>query len=790
MKFKRKILLSKEEIGEIINNNNSPIISIITPYFNGQDYIEETAQSVLNQTFTNFEWIIVNDGSSKEGKEKLKEISKLDDRIKIVNTGTTKNKLIVNKEHIDEKKKDMYSNVQQNSFGPAIARDVGINSSAQSARYIVFLDADDLYDKTYLECCFWTLETHPKASWTYTDSVNFGARNFLWRKWYDVEWELKENILLVSSCIRKKDLLEVGCFGINEKKVYEDWYLWVKLIKAGKYPVRMSSLLTYYRQKKEVGELKASNNSNRKRALKIIEEAKRDIVYYKDGIQYPKYDYNWEDIEENNNIIAEKVPMKNQIKSKRINVLMILPWMVTGGADRFNLNLVKNMDKRKFSFTIITTLPSSNDWRKQFEKYATVYDLTTFLDMKDWTSFINYIINNNNINLIFNSNSEFGYKVLPYLKARYPQIPICDFVHMEEWYIRNGGFSRDSNGVQNVIDKTFTCNENSRSIFIKHFKRKPEEVKAIYIGVDEKKFDPEKYNREDLLEKFKYGNYLKNKIIISYVCRIADQKRPYLFFEVIKKLAEIRDDFVAIVAGDGPMLDGLKRKVKQQRLEKYFVFVGNIKRTERIYAISDLSINTSIKEGLALTSYESLAMGVPVVSSDVGGQKELITNEVGIIVPCIQDEKEIWNFDYSEEEILNYVVAIQKIINNLKFYKSSCRKRILQQFTIDSLIKNMEKEFIELTQNPNKEKIENGEQLAKNINLSKELISLYLVSCERQYEWLCEEFNEKNIHRLVSRSRNKKKFYEHTLEYKLKHPVVVALRKIGIYEDAKRLLGI
>ena len=183
-------------------------------------------------------------------------------------------------------------------------------------------------------------------------------------------------------------------------------------------------------------------------------------------------------------------------------------------------------------------------------------------------------------------------------------------------------------------------------------------------------------------------------------------------------------------------------------------------------------------------------MGVTVVSSDVGGQKELITNEVGIIVPCIQDEKEIWNFDYSEEEILNYVVAIQKIINNLKFYKSSCRKRILQQFTIDSLIKNMEKEFIELTQNPNKEKIENGEQLAKNINLSKELISLFLVSCERQYEWLCEEFNEKNIHRLVSISRNKKKFYEHTLEYKLKHPVVVALRKIGIYEDAKRLLGI
>ena len=633
MKYRGKILnLGKEEIGKIqdkieeknndniqkkeltkdnkennkIKKSSSPIISIITPYHNGQDYIEETAQSVLNQTFTNFEWIIVDDASSKEGKEKLKEIEKLDDRIKVINTEKTKNELVLNEEYIDECQNPPSQNSQsKNSIGPAGARDLGIRNSAKSAKYIVFLDADDLYDKTYLECCYWTLETHPEASWTYTDSVNFGARNFLWRKWYDVEWELKENLLLVSACVRKNDLLEVGCFGIKEKKVYEDWYLWVKLIKIGKFPVRMSSLLTYYRQKDGTSELQASNDSNRKRALKIIEDAARDIVYYKDGVQFPKYDYDWEDIEEEElekkilfevqggsktdqqgisllyepRISEMQVLTKNsnpnisrKAKSEKINILMILPWMVTGGADRFNLNLVKKMDKRKFSFTIVTTVPSQNEWRRQFEKYATVYDLTTFLDMKDWTSFINYIINKNNINLIFNSNSEFGYKILPYLKAKHPQIPICDFVHMEEWYIRNGGFSRDSSSVQNVIDKTFTCNENSRNVFIDHFKRKPEDIKTIYIGVDEKKFDPEKFDKEDLLKKFKYGEELKNKIIISYVCRIAEQKRPFLFFDVIKKLSEIRDDFVAIVAGDGPMLEGLKRKVKQYRLEKYFVF--------------------------------------------------------------------------------------------------------------------------------------------------------------------------------------------------------------------------
>ena len=55
--------IDKEEI--------KPIISIITPYYNAEEYIEETAKSVLNQTFPFFEWIIVDDGSDNKGKEKL-----------------------------------------------------------------------------------------------------------------------------------------------------------------------------------------------------------------------------------------------------------------------------------------------------------------------------------------------------------------------------------------------------------------------------------------------------------------------------------------------------------------------------------------------------------------------------------------------------------------------------------------------------------------------------------------------------------------------------------------------
>lgn len=668
--------------------------------------------------------------------------------------------------------------------GPAQARDFGIKNSSESSRYIVFLDADDLYNKTFLECCYWTLETHPDASWAYTDSINFGTKNFYWRKWYDPEWEIKENILIVSACIRKKDLLEVECFGIKEKRVYEDWYLWIKLIKAGKYPIRMNSLLTYYRQKKGRSELNESSRYNKKNALKLIQNAKKDIINYKQGIQFPKYDYNWEKIEEKEyNIYFSK-------NNGKINILMIIPWMVTGGADKFNLDLVKKMDKRKFEFTIITTLPSKNEWRKYFEQYANIYDLTTFLDIKDWISFINYIIKKNSINLIFNSNSSFGYNIIPYLKAKHPEIPIVDYVHMEEWYWKNGGFARNSAVNQKVIDKTFTCNENTRKILIENFKKNCEEVKTIYIGVDEEKFNPHNYNKKNILESLEKNNinHIKGKIVISYICRISEQKRPYLFLEIVKKLLKVRDDFIVIVCGDGPLLEGMKIRVAKEKLSNYFIFLGNIKNTQEIYKISDVTVNTSIKEGIALTSYESLAMGVPVVSSDVGGQKELIKEDVGRIVPCIQNEKEILNFNYTEKEIENYVVAIQNVLNNLKIFKSKCRQRILDKFTTKNMIKSMEKEFIKIVKNPSKEKFKQGKELQKNMSILKELISTYIVSNKDEYEWLVKEFNEKNVHKIDFNNSRRKEFYEKTLEYKIKHPIVVALRRIGIYEDVRNFV--
>lgn len=219
------------------------------------------------------------------------------------------------------------------------------------------------------------------------------------------------------------------------------------------------------------------------------------------------------------------------------------------------------MDKEKYEFTILSMLPSTNEWRQDFEKYATVYDLTSFLDRKNWISFINYIIEKNNIDIILNTNSQFGYNALPYLKARYSEIPIIDYVHMEEWYTRNGGFSRDSSSFESVIDKTYTCNGNSKKVFVDYFGRNEDEIQTMYIGVDEKKFNPELLNKEEILKEYRITP--NEKFIISYICRIAEQKRPYLLIEILKELSKRRDDFLVAIAGERTIFTRSNEKSKK-----------------------------------------------------------------------------------------------------------------------------------------------------------------------------------------------------------------------------------
>jgi len=183
------------------------LVSIIIPYFKKKDYILDAVNSVLNQTYQNFEIIIVYDDSSKSELPLIYEIQKLDNRIRVL--------------------------INEKNIGAGLSRNIGIKNS--NGKYIAFLDADDIWKTEKLKKQINIMEQN-SLSITHTSYEIIDKNN----KQVDIRNAMQLNFKkLLKSCdvglstvMIKKDLF-------NEKnkflsiKTKEDYILWLSLSKNG-----------------------------------------------------------------------------------------------------------------------------------------------------------------------------------------------------------------------------------------------------------------------------------------------------------------------------------------------------------------------------------------------------------------------------------------------------------------------------------------------------------------------------------------------------------------------------
>ena len=133
----------------------APAVSIVTPYFNPGQIFHQTAASVFGQSFQQWEWIIVDDGSDEpESAAILEDYVRQDPRIRVIRSPVRS--------------------------GPAAARNLGV--ARARASYIAFIDSDDLYEPTALEKWLWFLESHSQFAMVKGFHVGFGAKNTCGRR--------------------------------------------------------------------------------------------------------------------------------------------------------------------------------------------------------------------------------------------------------------------------------------------------------------------------------------------------------------------------------------------------------------------------------------------------------------------------------------------------------------------------------------------------------------------------------------------------------------------------------
>ncbi len=472
---------------------------------------------------------------------------------------------------------------------------------------------------------------------------------------------------------------------------------------------------------------------------KIIRAAARNADETIKAIEYPK--------EKTHNPYYEPVPFclgeayKIKQVCKKIRILMMIPWMVTGGADKFNLEFVSGLNKEKYEIGILTTVASDNEWHQRFEEYTDeIFHLPDFLDAAHYAEFVSHYISSREVDIVFLSNSYCGYYMLPWLRKHFPKLFIIDYVHMEEWYWKAGGYARISGMMGGFLDKSYVCNSATRDVMIHKFDRDAGSVKTMYIGVDVEKYERSQVKSGGLYQKF---HIQEDKEIVLFPCRMHPQKRPFLMLDIAQKVCSKKENVLFVAVGDGVQLGELKAAIQDRNLEQFVICTGRSDNMREFYKDAKLTLICSLKEGLALTAYESCAMGVPVISSDVGGQKDLIDCSVGRLIKTCQDEKDgIDNKKYDSKEVEEFTDAILLFLEDARLYKEcskNCRKRVEKNFSTKTMCRNMEKEMEELVLNVKiaKQHEKMTQMLWKQQKYAEEFYISYMVMEEREKE--CEE---------------------------------------------------
>jgi glycosyltransferase involved in cell wall biosynthesis len=316
--------------------------------------------------------------------------------------------------------------------------------------------------------------------------------------------------------------------------------------------------------------------------------------------------------------------------SKRM--LLLVPALEPGGADRVNLDLATQLVTRHgYELHVIATLPGAQRWEQEYRARASaVIVMPRLVPPADQPAFLASYILSHRIGTVLIAHSEPAYRLLPFLRRHCPDVVISNYVHALEQYWRGGGYPRMALDQAAWLDQTITSSEDLRDWMV-NGGADPDRITVCTTNIDPDEWNPAHYDRAAI--RAALGIDAATPIVL-YIARLVQQKRPRLLAELVERLTQRGERFVCLVVGDGPERGWLDDFVRRRRLESLRVLgpVGH-ERIRELLAAADLFVLPSRIEGIALVLYEALAMGLPVVAADVGGQRELVTPECGILVP-------------------------------------------------------------------------------------------------------------------------------------------------------------
>jgi L-malate glycosyltransferase len=632
-----------------------PKVSVVMPVHNGERFLSEAVQSILDQTFRDFEFVIIDDGSTDQSAEILERYQQLDARISVYH---------------------------QSNRG--IAQSLNRGCQLAKGELIARMDADDvsLPHRFAKQVSF--LDANPTCSVVATRIVLIDYRGNAIGHWPD---DMKttnaaeiRNQLVISNCVAHPTVMMrasiVREYRYVERKLYsEDYELWLRLTSDQKIIDKINEPLLRYRTHR----LSLTTISNqtigpdtktlRTKLYFIADKLKSKRLTPFDTQVTKRLSFElsrWvasrlfrtqirlfkavlpPPLRSAGHVLSPFGPWEND----PTGLFFFFPFYHIGGAEKVHTDIVACVADR--SPAVFITNPSAGDhFKPLFEKHGKVIDISSFatgrLSRYVLLGMIAKKINRCQRPVVFGSNSPFFYQLIPLLDSH---VKCVDLIHAF-----GGGLEEISFAVVHRLDARVVINQRTIEDYEEQYRSggvNAELLKRVVL-IENKVSIPPQYTEK----------VARHQLTVLYVGRGSGEKRVQLIARAAERCSELGLPVNFAFVGNVRGAVGASERPNCI----FYPETADPRQLDRYYATADLLALTSEREGFPMVIMEAMAHGTVPITTGVGGIPYHVNHgSNGVIIAGDTEEAIVRSLVDTIETLVRDRATLQKLSQNAYQY--------------------------------------------------------------------------------------------------------------------------
>lgn len=341
---------------------------------------------------------------------------------------------------------------------------------------------------------------------------------------------------------------------------------------------------------------------------------------------------------------------------------------------------IMNVLERNKEFQITVAAPDDGDYYERFEKYAAeVLDIKLKpYSFRGLLKLRNYV-KKNKIDIVHSHGKGAGMYTRP-LKILCPGIKVIHTFH-GIYLERYGKLVRTIYiGIEHVLrflTDVFVCvSESERQEALIHKFSFEGKTVVIPNGVDLEAFQR---SSVDIKEYRHAIGIEEGEFVIGCVARLEAMKGHCYLIDAFANVVKHYPQSCLLLIGDGPDREEIEQKIVECGLEDRIRLLGFRHDIPELLQLMDLFVSCSLKEGMPYTLIEALAMGVPVVATDVIGNRDLI-----------KDAQDGWLAESQNSEDIGKKIMLAMEHDDLrKQYSEAGKKKVADEFTVEKSVQQL-----------------------------------------------------------------------------------------------------